>query len=171
MSDDSSSDDSNSSGFLGGVNELVDRLTELAEAAESLDAAVEKGGSTDDDSDVDGVWGVRVRTNIGGEDLEFSEFGNVRDDESDTVVVDDVREPMVDVFEEDDEILIVAEMPGAAPGDLRMEVEGDLMILGAETDSANYRRELLLPADCSECSPDIRANNGIFEIRLVPDEM
>lgn len=169
MSDRSSDDNSDSSNFFGGINNLVDRLTELAEAAESLEESAETG-STAEDSNIDGVWGVRVRSAVGGEDVEFSEFGNFQeDDDGDTVVVDELREPMVDIFEEEESLLVVAEMPGAAPDDLDLEIDGDLMVVGAETESVNYRRELQLPVDCSDRTPELRANNGIFEIRLPAD--
>ena len=46
-------------------------------------------------------------------EIKVEPFGNVtKDKESGRTVVHEVREPLVDVFEEDDHVLVIAEMPG-----------------------------------------------------------
>jgi HSP20 family protein len=81
--------------------------------------------------------------------------------------VREVREPLTDVFEEDDHLLVVAEVPGVREQDLKIDlVGGDVLIIEAERRSARYRKELLLPRACSRDRMTIKCNNGVVEIRL-----
>ncbi len=42
-------------------------------------------------------------------------------------VVHEVREPLFDVIEEKDRILVIAEMPGITPADISVSVNGKVM--------------------------------------------
>ncbi|MFQ5842993.1 MAG: Hsp20/alpha crystallin family protein, partial [Thermodesulfobacteriota bacterium] len=81
-------------------------------------------------------------------------------------VVDEVREPMVDTFDEGDFILVVAEMPGVNESDAKYEVKGDILILSGETGDRKYYKELLLPASIDDDKTSLSNNNGILEIKL-----
>ncbi len=63
-------------------------------------------------------------------------------------MVQEVREPVVDIFEEEDHVLVVAEMPGVSPEDVKITVEDDLLTISAERGDKKYRKEVLLPASC-----------------------
>jgi hypothetical protein len=59
--------------------------------------------------DVEGVYGFSVRTGPGGSEVKVEPFGNIkRDEKSGKTVVEEFREPVVDIFEEEDHILVVA---------------------------------------------------------------
>jgi HSP20 family protein len=113
--------------------------------------------------DAQGVYGFTIRT--GAEGIPRVErFGNIRRTE-DGPVVADVREPLVDVFDEPDEIVLVAEMPGANEEDVTVEVHGDVLILET-TGERKYAREVLLPASVDAEGLEKTYRNGILEIRL-----
>jgi HSP20 family protein len=80
-------------------------------------------------------------------------------------VVQEVREPVVDVFEEKRYTLVVAEIPGVTAKDVHLEVEGDLLTLYAERGDKKYRKEILLPRACSREKVTFTCNNGILEIK------
>jgi len=66
-----------------------------------------------------GIYGFTIKTGLGDDRPLVEPFGNIRQDkESGHTVVQEVREPVVDVFEEDDHVLVVAEMPGVAKEDV-----------------------------------------------------
>lgn len=77
----------------------------------------------------------------------------------------EMREPLVDVFNEDEEIVIVAEIPGVQMADIRIDVQDD--ILRIETSGAHqYATELLLDAPVDTTALQQTYRNGILEVRL-----
>jgi len=80
-------------------------------------------------------------------------------------VVQEVREPVVDVFEEDNHVLVVAEMPGVAKADVQITVEDDVLTFTAERGDKKYRKEVLLPASCAKEKIEVACNNGVVEIK------
>lgn len=162
--------DSSKSSGLGGIfqelNNLVDRLGSLAEEGGEISRTTRFG---DEDGDLSGVFGIHVRTGIsreGRRETTVEPFGNVRaDEDADDVVVEETREPVVDVYDEEEHLLVIAEMPGVAADDVTIALDGDVMTLAAETAARRYRKELLLPR-APTGDPTVRANNGIVDIRL-----
>jgi HSP20 family protein len=151
-------------GILGGLTELVEKLGELAEKGEELSKTEqfqwgkEKG--------LNGVYGFSVKVGLGGEGLKVEPFGNIRRDEkSGQTIVQENREPVVDVFEEDDHTLIVAEMPGVSAKDVRLDVKDDLLTIHAERGDKKYHKEVLLPGSYPKEKMQISCNNGIMEIK------
>jgi HSP20 family protein len=93
-------------------------------------------------------------------------FGNVhRDEKTGETVVQEIREPVVDLFEEKDHLLIVAEMPGISVKDVRLEVRDDLLTITAKKKDKKYRKEILLPQSYPREKMKLSCNNGILEIK------
>lgn len=110
-----------------------------------------------------GVYGFSVRTGAQGMP-KVERFGNIRRTE-DGPVVADVREPLVDLFDEEGEILLVAELPGVDESEISVELHGD--VLSLETSGAcKFAREILLPAPVEAESLQKTYRNGILELRL-----
>ena len=82
-------------------------------------------------------------------------------------VVQEIQDPVVDIFEEEEYILVVAEMPGISTQDVELTVEDDLLTIFAENEDKHYRKEILLP----QCYPlekmKMSSNNGILKIKCV----
>jgi HSP20 family protein len=119
--------DSGSGGFLGGIAEVLDKLSELAEAGRTLSRSGEftsASGEPGSDKEFKGMYGFSVKVGLGGDEMKVEPFGNIKVDRNarEGVVVAEVREPAVDVLEEADHVLIVAEMPGG--GRRRCEARG-----------------------------------------------
>lgn len=153
-------------GILGGLTGLMEKLQELSEKGEELSKTVEFNRSNAEGREVRAVYGFTIKTGIGKDGPRVEPFGNVRrDDKSGNAVVHEVREPVVDLFEEDDHVLVVAEMPGVTAEDVRLEMADDLLTLSAERGDKKYRKEILLPASFASDRMQISCNNGIVEIR------
>lgn len=152
-------------GILGGLGELLSNLSELAEKGEQLKR--EGTFDTENGKKVNFTYGFKIKTAGDGDRFEVEPFGNTveRDERTGETRVAEIREPMVDVFEEDDHVLVIAEMPGVSAEHVSASVEGDILTLSAEHAAKRYRKEVLLPADC-DGEPEISANNGVFELRL-----
>jgi HSP20 family protein len=110
-----------------------------------------------------GVFGFSVRTGIGGAP-RVEPFGNVHKTES-GVVVDEVREPLFDLFDERDELLITAEVPGVKDEDITVAIRGDILLIETKGHRL-YFKEIQLPCSVDAKSLHRTYNNGIVEIRL-----
>lgn len=154
-------------GFFGGLTELIERLGELAEKGEELS----RSGNLQFDEkkkDLKGVYGFSVKVGLGGEGPKVEPFGNLREDKkTGRSVVQEVREPITDVFEEENHILILAEMPGVEAEDVKASLKDDILTLSAERAERKYRKEVLLPAECSSESLTVGYRNGIVEIKCM----
>ena len=79
----------------------------------------------------------------------------------------EVVEPAVDVFHEEQEIVVVAEVPGVDLEDLDVRVEGNVLSLSTKPGvRRQYKKSIELGSPVAEESPDATCRNGILEIRL-----
>lgn len=93
-------------------------------------------------------------------------FGNIREDKEKGPVVDEVREPIVDVFDEGDAMIIVAELPGVDEKDIKFEIRDDIVTLSAGTGEKQYYKEILLSSSVDEKKVSSSYRNGVFELKL-----
>ncbi len=75
-------------------------------------------------------------------------------------------EPLIDVLEEDDEIIIVAGFAGFKRENLRIQVKDQQLTLSAEAIDRKYHKSLNLPRRVILDSTRTRYKNGVLEIRL-----
>ncbi len=154
-------------GILKGLSGLVEKLGEMAETGHTLSKTGELRG-LGPDKDIKGVYGFTVKVGLGGEGVKVEPFGNIRRDEaSGRSVVQEVTEPAVDVFEEADHTLVVAEMPGIGAEDARLEVTDDVLTITAERGKKKYRKEVVLPGSFPRDKMQVSCTNGVLEIRCV----
>ncbi|MBI4498613.1 MAG: Hsp20/alpha crystallin family protein [Chloroflexi bacterium] len=144
-----------------GLGNFLDLLGQMAEEGTS---EVSRSGEVRGPGEVRGVYGFSVKMGLGGTPT-VERFGNIHTTERGPTV-SEVREPLVDVFDEGDHILVVAEIPGVAADDIHVEVEGDILTLRAEGPQRKYAKEVLLPALVAAASLRQSYQNGILEVRL-----
>ena len=161
---------SSSSGLFAGLGSLIEQLGKLSEQAEQAGGVVTKTGGFNLGSEkpLKGVYGFSVKSALGEQGaVKIEPFGNIRRDEDGKLVeVHQIREPMVDLFDEPDHLLIVAEVPGIMLEDVQLELHEDILIFTAEKGEQKYRKEVLLPASFSSGQMSFICRNGILEIRL-----
>lgn len=151
-------------GILGGLADLAEKLDELSESG----GIAKTGEIIGSGGEVKGIYGYTVRAGLGDREIKVEPFGNIRKDaRSGKTTVQDVREPVVDVFEEENHVLVVAEMPGIGPKDVRLEAEGDVLTISAERGDKKYLKEVLLPESFSREQMHVSGNNGVVEIKCV----
>ena len=168
------------SGWLGGVTELLETLEKLAESGGELSrsgtippsAAGEGEGASGPEEREEasraprGVLGFSVKMGLGGgPDFMVEPFGYLRRDQATGAsVVEDVREPLVDVFDEGDRLLVVAEMPGVEPEDVHVDLGERLLTVTAERADRKYRKSIEVPEGTRRGRLSVSCNNGIVEI-------
>ena len=156
-------------GFFSSLGTLLEQLGELAEKGGELRREGTLGGSGPDDK-VRGVYGFNIKVGLGDKGdkgIKVEPFGNVRkDEETGRAVVQEVREPMVDVFEEPDRVLVVAEMPGVGDEDVQVELKDDILAISATKGEKKYRKEVLLPQSFTPAQMTHTCRNGVLEVAL-----
>jgi HSP20 family protein len=145
-------------GLFKGLGNLIDLASKLNE--EGVERSGEIGGLP---RGARGVYGFSIRTMAGKPVVES--FGNIRETAKGPVV-EEVREPMIDVFDEEDHILVIAELPGVSESEIKIEVVGDILNLAASDKDRKYAKEVLLPGKVRPESIKTSYNNGILEITL-----
>ena len=145
---------------LGGFLDLVSEMMETGESEVTRTSEFKVDGLGDKGR---GICGFTVRTGIGGTP-KVERFGNVRATDEGAVVAD-VREPLVDLFDEEQEIVVVAELPGVAEEEVQIEVQEDILSLET-TGERKYAKEILLPEAVDATSLQKTFRNGILELRL-----
>jgi len=150
-------------GLLDGIGNLVDFAGKLKEA----------GGEINREGEIDfsnlkegmkGVFGVSIKTAVGGKPVVES-FGNVKKT-AEGPKVEEEREPLADVFDEDEEIRIYAEMPGVNKEDIKLDLREDILDISAQTGDRKYHKELLLPTKVKADTLSSNYNNGILEVKV-----
>lgn len=149
-------------GLFKGVGSLLEVVTKMAD--EGKEEAGNTGTVEAMGGKVKGVYGFTVRLGLGGKPV-VEQFGNIRETPSGAVVTE-AREPLVDVLDEGDSILVICEVPGVEEGDVRVKVEGDTLYIDASRGARRYHKEVLLPTSASPEPAATAYRNGILEVRL-----
>ena len=152
-------------GLFNGIEKLVDLASDLKEAG----GEIKKEGEIDLShlkKGMKGVFGFSVKSGIGGEGKPVVEpFGNIKKTPKGPVVEED-REPITDVFDEKEEIVVIAEMPGISEESISLDLKGDILEIKAVSKDRKYHKEVLLPTAVKPKTLTSSYNNGILEVKV-----
>ena len=82
------------------------------------------------------------------------------------LAVKDEREPLVDAIINDDNVKIVAELPGVEKPDIAVECDGRTLTLNVDTEKRRYYKRLELPAEVDPDTSKANYKNGVLELVL-----
>jgi HSP20 family protein len=149
-------------GLFQGIGSLIDLVSKMEEEGKGeVNRARE---FTSPSGRVKAVYGFSVKTGLGGKPT-VEPFGNVRRTPRGPVVEEE-REPLVDVFDEKDHVLVIIELPGVAEEQIRTTVNGDILTLSATDGGRKYYKEVVLPKDVDAGTLTSSYKNGVLEIRM-----
>ncbi|RTY81711.1 Hsp20/alpha crystallin family protein [Flavobacterium sp. LS1P28] len=151
---------------LGGLFKGIEKLVDLAGKLEEK-AGISKEGEINFDhikKGMKGVYGFTINT-AGGGTPKVETFGNIKKT-PEGPKVDEEREPITDIFDEENEIVVIAEMPGIEENDLIIDLKEDILEISAISKSRTYRKELLLPVKVIKENLNHKFINGILEINI-----
>ncbi len=170
-------------GFLGGLFKGINNLVDLAAKLESEGGVISRQGEIKDigkrlssldklkglnqRKDIKGVYGFTIRTGLGGTSgPRVESFGNVKKTAKGPVV-EKIREPIVDIFEEKDHLVIIAEIPGVVENTIKTKIKDSVLILEAgEEGHLQYRKEILLPYPVNPKMSKRSYKNGVFNLEF-----
>ncbi|MEM0027253.1 MAG: archaeal heat shock protein Hsp20 [Ignisphaera sp.] len=154
-----------------GIFDLFDELfSELEEELEELERAFRIGFTPLEREEFGKpiIYGFRIE--VGPDGIpKIYEFGNVKRSGRGRprVIVSEELEPLVDIYEEDDKIRIVLEMPGVDENKIKVEAldERHIVVEGSNHER-RYKKEIELPVEVDVDSAEAVYKNGVLEIRL-----
>lgn len=109
------------------------------------------------------VFGISVKTAVGRKPV-IESFGNFKKT-SCSSTIEEYREPLADVLEEDGEIRIYAEMPGISKEDIKLDLKESVLSISAEVGDRRYRKEIFLPENVKVETMTSFYSNGILEVK------
>jgi len=135
------------------------------EIAKMLQDAMENAPS---ESDEEGpfVYGFSMRVGPDGEP-QIQEFGNTKGRkrlggrES-----EEGREPLTDVIKEDEDITVIAEVPGVEKEDIDLSTKPDELTIKVDDAKRKYFKRIDLPAEVDTESAKATYKNGVLEVKL-----
>lgn len=159
----------NKEGLLGGLFKGLENLIDLADKVTKEGGIIEKQGEfkIPGEKEMKGVYGFTVRTMAGPGGTSrpvIQPFGNIKKTPKGPVV-EETREPIIDLFEEGESIQIVAELPGVTESEIHYEVHGDVVSLST-TGKRKYNKEILLKCPVEANSACLSYRNGMMELKL-----
>ncbi len=143
--------------FLDVLSDMVDREETEVRREGTVTLGEGKGAKA--------VYGFTVRLGGMGEP-RVQPFGNVKKEKGKGPVVEAVREPIVDVFDEKEALVVVAELPGIGEKDIVVELRDDILTIAAETGGQKYYKEVLLESPLVPDGLTRSYRNGVLEIRI-----
>ncbi len=162
--------------FTGGFFEDIDRMMEemLKEFQESIPKELVEERRMPDGSTFKRigpiVYGYSVTLGPDGKPT-IREFGNVRPPKTaipgmpkPKLEVKVEREPLVDTIEEDDQIKVVAEVPGVEKEDINLEFAEKSLIISVNTERRKYFRKVELPDEVDPATARASYRNGVLEV-------
>lgn len=74
------------------------------------------------------------------------------------------RDVHVDFHEADDELRVVADVPGVTEDAIEVKSDGEVLSIRASNDSRTYRERIDLPVRVDETTATASYNNGVLEV-------
>ncbi|MBS7643853.1 Hsp20/alpha crystallin family protein [Candidatus Bathyarchaeota archaeon] len=93
------------------------------------------------------------------------EFGNVQPTEGGPKIKEK-REPLVDIMEEKDELVVFAEVPGVEKEEINLNSTEETLIINVDTEKRKYYKEVELPTAVDPKSAKATYKNGVLEVRF-----
>lgn len=163
--------------FFKGLGDVIGLLSKAVEVAEK-DGNITKEFRTGGEGEKPEIfYGFNMRTNlrsippsVKSNSPRSSRSYRVSSKPASSVSSGDFQteedhEPLIDIFNEDDEIVIIAELSAISEQEISVEIQEDIFRLQT-TGERRYVKEILLPAHIDEQSMRQTYRNDILEVRL-----
>ncbi len=113
------------------------------------------------------MYGFNVNIGPDGKP-KIDSFGNIKQKPSGKPKIQSSREPLVEISEESDQIIVIAEMPGVKKDDVELKATSHSLTISTKSNSfgRNYRKEIELPFAINSDYAKARLQNGILEVKL-----
>ncbi|TYL39891.1 Hsp20/alpha crystallin family protein [Natronococcus pandeyae] len=76
----------------------------------------------------------------------------------------------VDIHETDDQVRVVADLPGVEKDNINLECDGKTLTISAQSEHRQYDERVSLPQRVNEHTASATYNNGVLEVVFEPAE-
>ncbi|OOM77814.1 Hsp20 family protein [Clostridium sp. BL-8] len=151
---------------LGSIFRGLDKLINIVgDMLENEESEVDIKGALNDpekSKKVTANYGVNIK--IGGENFKGIKDINSFNKMKDSYNKEKIIEPATDVFDEEERVLIVMELPGVSEEDIKIEVESNILKIEAEVNNNIYIKNVKLSFVPITESITSQLNNSIYSI-------
>lgn len=148
------------SDLLKGIGGFVDLVSDMAQKGQEK---VEHTSEIKTQDGISAMYGFSVKLDGTGIP-QVERFGNIIQNTEKGPVVEEAREPFVDIFEEKDNLEVIFELPGIEEEDIHYELKENSLILKATSQGRKYTKEVPLPFKTSPVKTAYK--NGVFNLKL-----
>lgn len=171
-------------GRSGGLSELINNLARLAEKSESfqkqfdidgkkgvIDYHIRSGPLKRPTAKRRGIYTMKPRASALKPSRERVEPPRESFAPAKVEPIKE-KEPIVDIFEDEDKVTVMSELPGVTENDIDWDVEEDTLTIRASTSERKYYKEIVLPTPVEKKGAESTYRNGILQIKLrkTPEE-
>ncbi len=111
------------------------------------------------------VYGYSMKIGADGKP-EIQEFGNLKKGLKGPPQVKEEREPLVDIMETNDDVHVIAELPGVEKTDIKLHGTEDELTISVDTPHYKYFKEVALPVKVRVKEANSTYKNGVLEVVL-----
>lgn len=152
-----------------GLSKIARGLSDLFNVLADFDQLPRRGRHEKDGKVIEYSFGARTLGEAAGE-KELSEETPAHPEERPRRAAKrsslEMLEPVMDMFDEPGEIVLLFELPGVERKNIRCILDGDMLLLEAKTGERLYRKEALIEEKLSAGAPRLNLRNGVLEVRL-----
>ncbi|MDM7275727.1 MAG: Hsp20/alpha crystallin family protein [Thermoprotei archaeon] len=145
-------------------------LRDLEERLESVDEDIEKEFKRmieERREEIRGPYFYGIRITIGPNGVpRVEEFGNISRGRRGRPLIKEEIEPLVDVIERDDEIWIIADVPGVSKENIDVKVSERAVTIKARSEERKYHKIVDLPAEVAPETAKANYRNGVLEVKV-----
>ena len=108
------------------------------------------------------VFGFSMKVGPDGKPM-MQRFGNTPG-EGEKMTSD--LEPLVDVIDDNDDIIIIAELPGVEKDEIKVRIKGTKLTIHVDNSERPYHKDIELPTQVRKDHAKSSLRNGVLEVRL-----
>jgi HSP20 family protein len=110
------------------------------------------------------VWGFSAAIGPDGR-IKLNPFGNLNPQDA-PPVVQEQREPLIEVMDQDEVIIIIAEIPGVKEEDIQLDISNNQVTINIDAPNRKYAKTIDLPATVNHEVAEVHYANGILEVQI-----
>jgi len=145
----------------------LQKWIELASEIENKKEVRKEGEIKGLPKNLKGMYGINVKTLANKSIIEAA--GNIKRTEKAPAGKEE-KEPLVDIFDEDKLIVVIAELPGVSEQEINIEIKEQILELTALGKERKYSSNIMLPSKVIPSSIKTSHNNGVLKIILQKDQ-
>ena len=151
--------------ILSQLEEMVERMMEEMSEGQFFDHESIGNFLKDPKGTNPFVFGFSMRVGPDGKPI-LQRFGNTPAVSDEGPRISPHLEPLVDIIEENDEVIVVAELPGVEKDEINVRVKGQHLTIHVDNPERPYHKELELPSKVQKEDSKSSIRNGVLEVRL-----